>query len=127
MRTVVIFVVLLALFAGIKAQAQTPTIKNVPTVPIRYNILPPAEFDHDYDGDLTIKTVATYEELSTLCKISDPRLLACALLVPQLKSCIIILVDDEVMRKREWTRACCYDTREATVTDGRKTTLVSAR
>jgi len=52
---------LLALLPGITAYAQTPPVKIVPTVPVKYNILPPEEYDHDYDGDLVIKTVATVE------------------------------------------------------------------
>ena len=50
----------------------------------------------------------TLAELQTLCKVDNPKLLACALLGPQLKSCIIILVDDEIMRRRGWTSGLLF-------------------
>jgi hypothetical protein len=64
-------------------------------------ILPLAEYDHYYEGDLTIKMVATLEELRAICQMDQPQLLACTL--RNLNSCVIVLVNDEVMRKRSWT------------------------
>jgi hypothetical protein len=117
-KPVVIFVAMLAVFAGIKASAETyRTVPVTPTPPSpvfvtpsppKHYILPPAEYDHAYEGDLTIKVVATLEELHVLCKEDSPNLLACALLGEQLKSCIIILAEDEIMRKRGWTQGLLF-------------------
>ena len=44
-------------------------------------ILPPPEYDHEYEGDLTIKMVDTIQELKVLCQTgarSNPALLACS-------------------------------------------------
>jgi hypothetical protein len=67
----------------------------------QYKIFPPAEYDHYYEGDLTIKMVATVEELRAICQLDQPQLLACTL--RNQHSCVIVLVNDEVMRKRNWT------------------------
>jgi hypothetical protein len=104
MKTIFAFVILLAAFAGIKAlHAQ-----NVTTVPVKRlsYILPPVEFDHYYEGDLTIKIVDTLDELYALCAIKNDTMLACAL--PAGKSCIVIMVRDEVMRKRGWTTGVIF-------------------
>ena len=66
-----------------------------------FMIFPPAEYDRYYEGDLTIKMVATIEELYAICQINKPQLLACTL--RNQHSCVIVLVNDEVMRKRSWT------------------------
>ena len=63
----------------------------------KYFILPPVEYDHYYEGDLTIQIVQTLDELRTAC--GKPTL-ACAF--PFEKSCVIIMVDDVVMRTRGW-------------------------
>jgi hypothetical protein len=99
MKTIFTFVVLLVAFAGIKA----PHAQNVTTVPVKRlsYILPPLEFDHYYEGDLTIKMVDSLDELYALCNVKTNAMLACAL--PAGKSCIVIMVRDEVMRKRGWT------------------------
>jgi len=62
---------------------------------------PPPEYDHDYQGDLTIKMADTIEELRILCATgaqSNPNLLACS--QHNETSCLIIMVRDEVMRQR---------------------------
>jgi hypothetical protein len=64
-------------------------------------ILPPVEYDKPYDGDLTIKMVATLEELRERCGTRIPKMLACAF--HNSKSCVIYLVEDSVMRQRGWT------------------------
>src|SRR5262249_58987305 len=64
-------------------------------------IFPPAEYDHYYEGDLTIRIVATIEELYAICQLKQPNLLACTL--RNHHSCVIVLVDDDVMRRRSWT------------------------
>jgi hypothetical protein len=133
-KPVVIFVAMLALLAGIKASAETYTPLKVkpapnttvvpmtpfkspaPTAPVKplplkkaFYILPPAEYDHPYEGDLTIKIVATLEELYALCGLKEditPNALACAF--PSSNSCIFLLVSDEIMRKRGWTTGLLF-------------------
>ena len=78
------------------------------TVPVRpvtteHKILPPPEFDHVYEGDLTIVMVKTVEELLILCNIESQITLACSIRAYDGKSCLIMMVDDEVMRRRGWT------------------------
>ena len=99
-------IAVLALMAGLTALAvNKTTAQNVTTVPVKpaplFKIFPPVEYDHFYEGDLTIKIVATLEELHALCRLDGPQLLACTM--RNEKSCIIIMVEDEVMRKRNWT------------------------
>ena len=115
-RPVVIFVAILAVLAGIKARAQTEPrlvpaapVKSITTVPVKpvepvpilHMILPPEQYDHDYEGDLTIKIVDTIEELRALCKLDAPQLLACS--THNSQSCLIVMVKDKVMRQRGWT------------------------
>jgi len=107
-RPVIIFVALLAIAAGIKAHAETYPkpiatipIKNVAPVPLLHMILPPGKYDHDYEGDLTIKMVDSVEELRALCKQDNPQMLACSM--HNSKACLIIMVNDDVMRIRGWT------------------------
>src|SRR5262252_8866360 len=67
-------------------------------------ILPPPEYDHEYEGDLTIKMVDTIQQLKVLCQTgarSNPALLACS--QRNEKSCLIIMVSDEVMRHRGYS------------------------
>ena len=98
-KTALVFVAMLAVFAGIKASAQI--------VPNRViNFLPPKEYDHQYEGDLTIKIVDTQEELYALCATDKLYALGCA--YPGEKSCIIIMVKDEVMRKKGWTTGLLF-------------------
>jgi hypothetical protein len=66
-----------------------------------FMILPPIEYDHDYEGDLTIKMVDSVEELRVLCDNNTPQMLACSM--NNARSCLIIMVKDEVMRQRGWT------------------------
>jgi hypothetical protein len=66
-----------------------------------YMILPPVEYDHYYEGDLTIRVVPTLEELLARCNITNPITLACAMVYE--KNCVIYLLPDETMRKRGWT------------------------
>jgi len=66
----------------------------------RYPILPPPEYDRPYNGDLTIRIVPTFEALRAACNVYNPKMLACAR--HNAKSCIIYLVEDEVMRERGW-------------------------
>jgi len=98
---VVIFIAFLAIFTGYKAYAQSsaPFVKPVPTP--TYKIFPPAQFDHYYEGDLTIKIVNSLEELHEICRIDNPKLLACS--QRNQSSCVIVLVKDEIMRQRMWT------------------------
>jgi hypothetical protein len=77
------------------------TVTTVPTKPINRNILPPVEYDHWYEGDLTIKIVDSLEELYILCAVKKDYMLACAL--PGGTSCVIIMVNDEIMRTQGWT------------------------
>jgi hypothetical protein len=81
---------------------KAPVLVKPPTViePTPQGILPPVQYDRPYEGDLTIEIVATAEELRMRCKIYDLRVLGCAF--PKEKSCTIILVEDNLMRKRGW-------------------------
>jgi hypothetical protein len=58
-------------------------------------------YDHDYEGDLTIKMVDSLEELHALCKLDSPSLLACPM--HNARSCMIIMVNDDVMRRRGYS------------------------
>ena len=111
MKHALIFAGLLAAFAGYKAFAQTTIVpKTVMPIPINpnatvpnpgTNIFPPPEYDHEYEGDLTIKIVSTVEQLKILCRVDNPKLLACSF--HNNKSCLVIMVDDSVMRHRGWS------------------------
>jgi hypothetical protein len=48
-----------------------------------------------------IRIVATLEELRVACNNQNSLMLAGA--YPRPKSCIVVMVEDEVMRKRGWT------------------------
>jgi hypothetical protein len=95
------------LMAGLTALAvNKTTAQTVKTVPVRpvtsqYRIFPPPEYDHYYEGDLTIKIVDTLEELREVCQLEGAQLLACS--THNDRSCIIVMVKDEVMRTRSWT------------------------
>jgi hypothetical protein len=82
----------------------SPSIGHVMPAPpapqTRHPILPPVEYDKPYDGDLTIKMVPTFEALRIACNVYNPAMLACA--IHNAKSCVIYLVEDEVMRQRGW-------------------------
>src|SRR5262245_35150486 len=64
--------------------------------------LPPVEYDHWYEGDLTIRIVNSVEHLALACKWSEvrPKSLACASVRPN--SCTIYLLQDEVSRELGW-------------------------
>jgi len=90
MKHALVFALLLAMFAGYKAAAQTTIVpKTVMPVPINPNptpvpnlgteILPPPEYDHNHEGDLTIKIVPTVVELQVLCNNYAPKMLACSM------------------------------------------------
>jgi len=85
-----------------------PHAQIVPNRPIM--ILPPVEFDHQYEGDLTIKIVDTLQELYALCAQENHYMLACsyASYHDGLRSCIIVMVRDEVMRKKGWTSGLIF-------------------
>jgi hypothetical protein len=89
-------------------------------------IFPPVEYDHYYEGDLTIRMVNTIEELRAACNIySNQYLLACSILRPT--ACLSIIVKDEVMRTQVGRQACCYDTKSVTATDGPVIILASVQ
>jgi len=71
-----------------------------PPLQTRFPILPPPEYDRPYDGDLTIRVVPTFEALRVACNVYNPAMLACAR--HNAKSCIVYLVEDELMRERGW-------------------------
>jgi hypothetical protein len=103
MKPAVVFALLFAAFATCKAYSQNVTMVPVKPAPMKtqYAIFPPAELDHYYEGDLTIKIVDSLEELREVCQLDGENLLACS--TRNRASCIIVLVKDEVMRKRSWT------------------------
>jgi hypothetical protein len=81
------------------AEPPAAFVRPIPTP--THKIFPPPGFDHQYDGDLTIKIVDTLEELHRICQIDNPKLLACS--KRNEWSCIIVMVKDEIMRQRNWT------------------------
>jgi hypothetical protein len=93
----------------------TKPVENPTVLPVKPNvtpppppkqsmpILPPVEFDRYYEGDLTIKIVPTLEELRTACNNLNPDQWTLACAFRREKSCVIYMVEDEVMRKRGWT------------------------
>src|SRR6516164_10483837 len=81
-------------------------VEPVPLMPLKHMILPPEQYDHDYEGDLTIKIVDTLEELHALCKLDGPQLLACS--THNSRSCLIVMVKDEVMRQHGWTTGLLF-------------------
>jgi len=101
----IIVVVAILLYPSFAQQPGKPIttvpVKTIAPVPLLHMILPPVEYDHDYDGDLTIKMVDSIEELRALCKVDAPQMLACSM--HNSRSCLIIMVKDEVTRTRGWT------------------------
>jgi len=98
-----LLVVLCALFGNLVFAQEPKRVTIVPTKPVPYSfmILPPPEYDHEYEGDLAIKMVDTLGELYVLCMTRNPYMLACSL--QNSRSCLVIMVNDEIMRKRGWT------------------------
>lgn len=89
--------------AAIAQQTAPVPIKTVPVRPAAKMILPPEQYDHFYDGDLTIKIVPDLVSLNAACSIDpdkQPNVLACAW--HNAKSCVIYMVDDRVMREKGW-------------------------
>jgi hypothetical protein len=95
---VVVAILLCPVFAE-----QVYTTVPVRPVTIERGILPPQEYDHVYEGDLTIVMVKTVEEMLILCNVDSQNTLACSIRAYDTKSCVIIMVEDEVMRRRGWT------------------------
>ena len=97
--------------ASIAAWVLSTCIAHAQIVPNRpIIILPPVEYDHQYEGDLTIKIVDTLEELYALCAQRNPSMLGCSYpsYADGLRSCQIILVKDEIMRRRGWTTGLLF-------------------
>jgi hypothetical protein len=108
-KTILVFLILLAAFAGSKMlRTQTPTPAVVK--PASIMILPPVEYDHHYEGDLTIQIIDTFEELYALCGQRNSAMLACAYPAydDNLRSCRIIMVNDKLMRQRGWTTGLLF-------------------
>jgi hypothetical protein len=103
-RIFAVVVIIITLLLTVNAYSQN-MITTVPVrpAPTEHKILPPPEYDHIYEGDLTIVMVKTVEELLILCNVERPNTLACSIRAYDGKSCVIIMVEDEVMRKRNWT------------------------
>ena len=107
MKPALVFALLFAAFATCKAYSENITavpVKPVPVTPVipkPHKIFPPAEYDHYYEGDLTIKIVDRLEELREACQLEGSQLLACS--THNHSSCIIVMVKDEIMRQRSWT------------------------
>jgi|SRR5215467_5599230 len=79
--------------------------QNITVVPVKPStrasrILPPPEYDHYYEGDLTIEVKDTLEELYNACNNNNPILLGCS--YRYAKNCVIYLASDKLMRKRGW-------------------------
>ena len=68
------------------------------------SILPPAQYDYPYEGDLAIKIVDSLDELRDLCRLSNR--LACSTHTQY--SCLIVMVNDEIMRKRGYTTGLLF-------------------
>jgi hypothetical protein len=65
--------------AAIAQQTAPVPIKTVPVRPAAKMILPPEQYDHFYDGDLTIKIVPDLISLYAACSIDADKqnVLAC--------------------------------------------------
>lgn len=102
MRPILAVLALLGIFTFAYAQQSPAPAVPAPTKkPQEFFILPPVEYDRNYEGDLTIKMVESVEELRDACGLTDPQILGCSIRTPT--ACLIILVPDYVMRKRSWT------------------------
>src|SRR5262245_11456817 len=92
-------VIAILVYPSFGQQSVVPmTVKPVPPPKIAFFIFPPEEFDHDYEGDLTIKIVNTLEELRAECRQNNAMMLACSW--RNSRSCIMVMVKDEVMLER---------------------------
>lgn len=71
----------------------------------RYCILPPVEYDKPYKGKLTVETVPDQETLARFCGAAyvPGKTLGCA--SHDATSCRVLLVPDEIIKARGWTRA----------------------
>jgi hypothetical protein len=68
------------------------------------SILPPAQYDYPYEGDLAIKIVDSLDELRDLCRLSNR--LACSTHTQY--SCLIVMVNDETMRRHGYTTGMLF-------------------
>src|SRR5262245_12095540 len=87
------------------------SVKSLTVKPVAAErlIFPPAEYDHDYDGDLTIRIVDSFQELHALCKYGaqiNPSLLGCS--QRNEKSCLIIMIRDDVLRRYGWSSGIVF-------------------
>ena len=103
-RVVWVIIVVTLLIAGITLA--NITLAKAQTSPKLYDILPPVQYDYHYEGDLTIKIVDTLEELYDLCRIPNRNILACS--THNSRSCLIVMVNDELMRKRGYTTGLLF-------------------
>ena len=77
--------------AGMVIALTWPSVANAQIVPNRgpIMILPPVAYDHEYEGDLTIKIVDTFEELYALCAQRKPNILRARILRMQTASKVV--------------------------------------
>ena len=85
--------------------ATAPTTRAMPpSVPAPVPLVPPAEFDHPYQGRLIIQRFSDQKELRGQCSYSPfPFLLGCAHLASDGRSCRIVMMDDEFVAKLGYT------------------------
>ena len=77
-----------------------PPPQSIPRSPY---ILPPLQYDHPYDGKLTIEEVGTVAQLLQVCKLNQSWALGCAFV--SAGSCRIVLVKEDVMKEYGWWRS----------------------
>jgi len=90
--------------AGLAAIATCETpLRSQPAVPPpNNNILPPAEYDHEYKGLLAIEEVPDIETLLRTCRLPQRWALGCAMY--SATSCHVYLVPEAVMKQYGWWR-----------------------
>jgi hypothetical protein len=86
------------------AQPLPPQKSNIKVVvpPPTSLILPPVEYDKDYEGNLIVQEVATIEELLETCKLTVKWALGCSTHTSW--ECHVYLVPESVMKKYGWWR-----------------------
>src|SRR5215475_1692669 len=71
---------------------------------LNFPYLPPAEFDHPYDGQLKIIRVPTREEVQWLCLGGlPPAAIACAKRWMFSNTCAIVIIADDVLATTDLT------------------------
>ena len=96
------------LAAMLPAHAQTVTMPEAKPAKPEHAVIrpqavfPPAEYDHPFDGPVTVTVVKDIETVNKICN-NPQAYLGCAISMNNGKVCSIIMVADDVIRARGWT------------------------